>query len=107
MTETRQKDLPLTTSSFVELRKLCQIYVDKTDLVYSLAGDRRKYFLARPGGFGKSLLISTFEELFCHGVAGFRGLKIEPLWNDTTYSTAVLDFSQDLISRMRSSISSK
>ena len=37
--------------------------VDKTRLIFDLASQRRKYLLVRPRGFGKSLLISTFETL--------------------------------------------
>lgn len=56
--------LPLGTSDFIALRMANEIYVDKTEMVFSLAVNRGKYFLARPRRFGKSLLISTFESLF-------------------------------------------
>ena len=42
-----------------------RIYVDKTDLIYSLAiNNSQPIFLSRPRRFGKSLLVSTFECLF-------------------------------------------
>ena len=53
--------LPLGTSDFIALRMANEIYVDKTEMVFSLAVNRGKYFLARPRRFGKSLLISTPE----------------------------------------------
>ncbi len=36
------------------------VYVDKTDLIYSLVLEGKVYFLSRPRRFGKSLLISTY-----------------------------------------------
>ncbi len=86
--------LPLGTSNFVSLREAGQIYVDKTDLVYEMASKRGKYFLSRPRRFGKTLLISTFESLFKHGLRDFRGLAIEKLWKEESpYKTLRLDFS--------------
>ncbi|MDR1164596.1 MAG: AAA family ATPase, partial [Deltaproteobacteria bacterium] len=40
------------------------IYADKTKHVWELAKTDGAYFLSRPRRFGKSLLLSTFEELF-------------------------------------------
>ena len=95
MTGKALKDLPLGTSDFAALRMLDEIYVDKTNLVFALASKRRKYFLIRPRRFGKSLLISTFESLFRHGLRDFHGLDIERLWtDDKTYNVVRLDFSE-------------
>ena len=89
------RQLPLGTSSFQKLRQLGQIYVDKTDKVYTLACQNGKYFLARPRRFGKSLLISTFESLFKYGMRDFHGLNIEKLWKeDKNYQVVRLDFSE-------------
>jgi len=76
------KGLPLGTSDFIALRMADEIYVDKTEMVFSLAVNRGKYFLARPRRFGKSLLISTFESLFKYGLRDFKGLAIENLWKE-------------------------
>lgn len=73
------KELPLGTSNFAALRMANEIYVDKTQMVYKLASKRRKYFLARPRRFGKSLLVSMFESLFKYGLRDFQGLAIEKL----------------------------
>ncbi len=95
--------LPLGTSDFSCLREFSQIYVDKTELIYSLASERRKIFLSRPRRFGKSLLISTFESLFRDGLKYFKGLSIEKLWKDQgQYRVVTLDFS-----RVRSSADEK
>lgn len=88
-------NLSLGTSSFRALRQARQIYVDKTQLIFDLASQRRKYFLARPRRFGKSLLISTFETLFKNGLEDFCGLAIEKLWKEErTYSVVKFDFSE-------------
>lgn len=95
MTNAELQPLPLGTSDFSELRRNRQIYVDKTALIYKLASKRRKFFLARPRRFGKSLLISTFESLFKYGVRDFKGLAIEKLWKEKrTYHVVRLDFSE-------------
>lgn len=89
------KGLPLGTSDFIALRMADEIYVDKTEMVFSLAVNRGKYFLARPRRFGKSLLISTFESLFKYGLRDFKGLAIENLWKEeATYNVVRLDFSE-------------
>lgn len=89
------KFLPLGTCDFDVLRSSNEIYVDKTALIYQLAGQGRgKIFLSRPRRFGKSLLVSTFESLFSHGLRDFRGLAIEKLWRDREYRVVRLDFSK-------------
>ena len=63
-------------------------------MVCKLAENDGKLFFARPRRFGKSLLISTFETLFKNGLRDFKGLAIEKLWKDKTYSVVRLDFSE-------------
>ena len=87
------KRLPLGTSDFRTLRTCGELYVDKTASICRLARERGKFLLVRPGRFGKSLLVSTFESLFSNGVKAFRGLAIEALWHDKTYPVVWLDFS--------------
>lgn len=93
MTSTIQQ-LPLGRSGFPALRDSNAIYVDKTEMVCKLAENDGKLFFARPRRFGKSLLISTFETLFKNGLRDFKGLAIEKLWKDKTYSVVRLDFSE-------------
>ena len=85
--------LPLDSSDFETLRKLNQIYVDKTDLIFEFAQNDAPIFLSRPRRFGKSLLVSTIKSLFEHVLEYFDGLKISKLWNDTTYPVLYLNFS--------------
>lgn len=89
-----EQTLPLGSSNFSSLRQANEIYVDKTDLIYKLAKNRGKIFLARPRRFGKSLLVSTFESLFKKGLQDFKNLKIEKLWTDKTYTVVRFDFSE-------------
>ena len=57
--------LPNSVKDFEKLITEGRIYVDKTDLIYSLAiNNSQPIFLSRPRRFGKSLLASTFECLF-------------------------------------------
>ena len=53
--------LPLDSSDFETLRKLNQIYVDKTDLIFEFTQNDAPIFLSRPRRFGKSLLVSTIK----------------------------------------------
>lgn len=93
MTHHDLQPLPLGRSSFSALIANNAVYVDKTALVYQLAKDDAKVFLARPRRFGKSLLVSTFESLFKNGLRDFKGLAIEALWTDKTYPVLRFDFS--------------
>lgn len=94
MTNFSLQSLPTGTSDFESLRKANLLYVDKTAMIFRLANARKKFFLTRPRRFGKSLLVSTFESLFRHGLQYFSGLAIEKLWHDTTYNVVRIDFSE-------------
>ena len=90
--------------SFTTIVKHKQIYVDKTDLIYKLALDRKPILFTRPRRFGKSTIVSTLEELFTHGVkpyvdadgnlkeSYFKGLAIEKLCNEATTKLFTLIF---------------
>ena len=86
--------LPNAVKDFEKLITEGRIYVDKTDLIYSLAiNNSQPIFLSRPRRFGKSLLVSTFEYLFKQRLDLFKDLKIEKLWKDQcTYKVIHLDF---------------
>ena len=86
--------LPNAVKDFEKLITEGRIYVDKSDLIYSLAiNNSQPIFLSRPRRFGKSLLVSTFEYLFKQRLDLFKGLKIENLWKDQcTYKVIHLDF---------------
>jgi hypothetical protein len=75
---------PVGMQRFSEIREANYLYVDKTELVYSLTRDSRYVFLSRPRCFGKSLLVSTLQCYFEGRKELFAGLAIERLeteWN--------------------------
>ena len=75
--ETRMR-YPIGVQTFEEIINGKYVYVDKTDLVYTLAHGHI-CFLSRPRRFGKSLLISTLDAYFSGKKELFKGLKIEEL----------------------------
>ncbi len=84
---------PISVQTFEEIVNGKYIYVDKTDLIYSLA-QGHICFLSRPRRFGKSLLLSTLDSYFRGKKELFNGLKIENLENEwTEYPVFRIDFS--------------
>lgn len=84
---------PIGIQSFEKLREEGYVYVDKTDLIYSLTHEGCVYFLGRPRRFGKSLLISTLKNYYLGRKDLFKGLAIEELEkNWKTYPVFHLDF---------------
>ena len=73
---------PIGIQTFSQIIEQGFVYVDKTDMVYSLATEGKVYFLSRPRRFGKSLLLSTLRAYFEGKKELFRGLKIEALEKD-------------------------
>ena len=70
---------PVGIQTFDKVIEGGYVYVDKTDLIYSLVQEGTIYFLSRPRRFGKSLLISTLENYFLGRKELFKGLAIEKL----------------------------
>ena len=69
------KPLPIGIQTFSDLIRGGFLYVDKTPWVYELIRYAKgAYFLARPRRFGKSLLISTLDEIFQGNRELFQGL---------------------------------
>jgi hypothetical protein len=77
----KKKILPTSRQSFRDLREDNCIYVDKTQQIYDLCMGGKMYFLSRPRRFGKSLLLSTLQELFLGRKDLFEGLWIENNWD--------------------------
>ena len=70
--------LPIGIQDFAEVITNGYLYVDKTRNIFDLVQPRKGYyFLSRPRRFGKSLLISTLEEIFSGNRGLFKGLWIE------------------------------
>ena len=70
---------PIGIQSFDQIINDGYVYVDKTDMIYSLVKEGKIYFLSRPRRFGKSLLVSTLEHYFLGHKELFKGLKIDSL----------------------------
>jgi hypothetical protein len=77
------KRLPVGIQSFENLRTGDYVYVDKTEYVYRMITGGHICFLSRPQHFGKSLLVSTLEALFCGRKELFEGLWIYDRWDWT------------------------
>ena len=83
---------PIGIQTFKTMIEGNYVYVDKTDLIYSLA-KQHVCFLSRPRRFGKSLLISTLEAYFRGKRELFQNLKIEKLEKDwNVYPVFRIDF---------------
>ena len=83
---------PIGVQTFEKMINRKYVYIDKTDLVYDLAG-RHICFLSRPRRFGKSLLISTLDAYFSGKKELFKGLKIDELEKEwTEYPVFRIDF---------------
>ena len=90
---------PIGIQTFSQIVQDGYVYVDKTDLVYSLANSGKIFFLSRPRLFGKSLLLSTLKSYFLGQKELFRGLKIDSLekeWN--VYPVFHLSFGKGIFS---------
>ncbi len=88
-----KRSIPTTRADFSDIRKTNSVYVDKTKQMYDCMLDIEKYyFLARPRGFGKSLLCTTLRELFLGNKDLFKGLWIEQSdWQWETHPVIHLD----------------
>ncbi|MDR3290929.1 MAG: ATP-binding protein [Methanobrevibacter sp.] len=93
MKSSQVKKLPIGIDDFTTLRSNNYIYVDKTKYIYELFDPGKKYFLSRPRRFGKTLLISTLEELFKGNKDLFKGLFIYNKWDwNKEHPVIKLDF---------------
>jgi Predicted AAA-ATPase/PD-(D/E)XK nuclease superfamily len=84
-----KKMLPLSRQNFRKLREDNCVYVDKTQHIYNLCRHGGMYFLSRPRRFGKSLLLSTMEELFTGSKELFTDLWIADKWDWTKKSPVI------------------
>ncbi len=71
------KPLPIGIQTFRDLIEGNYLYIDKTRNIYELIKNTKgAYFLSRPRRFGKSLTLSTLEEIFLGNKELFQGLWI-------------------------------
>ena len=71
------KRLPIGIQTFRDIVQNDYLYVDKTEKIFDLVNNPKGvYFLSRPRRFGKSLLISTLNEIFDGEKELFKDLRI-------------------------------
>ena len=71
------KNLPIGIQTFRDIIQNDYLYVDKTEKIFDLVKNPKGvYFLSRPRRFGKSLLMSTLNEIFEGEKELFKGLWI-------------------------------
>ena len=92
-----KKILSLGRQDFQGLRQNNCVYVDKTQYIHRLCTRGTQYFLSRPRRFGKSLLLSTLEELFKGRKDLFEDLWIADKW-DWTKKNPVIHISFNVVS---------
>ena len=93
----RKKFLPIGVQYFDQMQEGNYLYVDKTEHIFRMA-ERigAPYFLSRPRRFGKSLIVSTLQQLFMGRKDLFKGLWIEDKW-DWSKTNPVIHLSFDRI----------
>lgn len=100
--------MPLDRSTFRTLRELQYLYVDKTKYAYDLITGGHRYFLSRPRRFGKSLFVSTLQEILMGEKDLFEGLWIaQSDYQWQPYGVIKLDFSKidtDTIEKLNKSL---
>ena len=80
MTDFNNRKLPAGIQSFKEIRQENYLYVDKSDIIWNLANNGKKYnYLSRPRRFGKSVLVDTLQMYLEGRKELFEGLKIMQL----------------------------
>ena len=70
---------PLAIQTFSKIHEQNYLYIDKTTLIHDLIQQGEVYFLSRPLRFGKSLLVTTFEALFCGQKESLQILTIDEI----------------------------
>ncbi len=84
---------PIGIQDFKEIIDGGYVYVDKTKYIYDLVTLGKPYFLSRPRRFGKSLLISTLNELFTGKKELFESTFIYHKWDWTQTNPVIrIDF---------------
>ncbi|MCP5050154.1 MAG: ATP-binding protein [bacterium] len=87
------KKLPIGIQTLRHLIEDDYLYVDKTRDIYNLIDQGGKYnFLSRPRRFGKSLLVSTLEEIFSGNKELFKNLWIYDRIKWEKYPVLKIDF---------------
>lgn len=85
--------LPVGVTDWEDIVDYNMFFVDKTSLLNSLLLTKRKVFLARSQGMGKTLLCSMLADLFVYGTGDFKGTAVGADWPDSKrYQVIKLSF---------------
>jgi hypothetical protein len=84
---------PLGKQDFAKLRSEGFVYVDKTMYAYEMAYLGGSFFLSKPRRFGKSLFLSTLENIFLSRKDLFEGLYIHDKWHFEAHPIIRMSFS--------------
>lgn len=76
-----RKRLPIGLQDFRTIIEEDYKYVDKTRYIHKLVTSGKFFFLSRPRRFGKSITITTMQELYLGSRELFKGLWIEDQWD--------------------------
>lgn len=93
------KPVQASTYTFRDIIENGFLYVDKTRYLYEIVRyGKGTYFLARPRRFGKSLMLSTLEEIFLGNRSLFNGLWLDSSDYDwQPYPVIRFDFSSNSV----------
>jgi len=75
------KRLPIGIQTFKNIREGDYLYIDKTEIAYTLIESYKYSFLSRPRRFGKSLFLDTLKNIFEGNKELFEGLAIYDKWD--------------------------
>jgi len=76
-----RKRLPIGLQDFRTIIEEDYKYVDKTRYIHKFVTSGKFFFLSRPRRFGKSITITTMQELYLGSRELFKGLWIEDHWD--------------------------
>jgi hypothetical protein len=90
------KLLPIGIQTFRKIIEGNYLYIDKTKFIYEMVKNPSGFFfLSRPRRFGKSLLLSTLNEIFLGNKEIFKGLSIyDSSYEWKKYPIIRIDFSK-------------
>lgn len=87
------KKLPIGIHTFSQLITDNYVYIDKTKEAYQLLSTYKYVFLFRPRRFGKSLFLTTLQEIFEGKKGLFKGLYIYDTYDFEPYPVIRIVFS--------------
>ena len=87
------KKLPIGIHTFSQLITDNYVYIDKTKEAYQLLSTYKYVFLSRPRRFGKSLFLTTLQEIFEGKKGLFKGLYIYDTYDFEPYPVIRIVFS--------------